>query len=123
MTCFTKRIIKKCLPVFLLCSLLLAGCTSVPISTDESSLSVSSKAESEQINESEVSKAESEASKAESETVEESEPEQNSMPEESEPEQNSMPEEYLKKLNDGWTVPKGEDLVGTAWGWEKYTDD
>lgn len=103
---------KKTIISILLCSLLLVSCTSASISTGESSLSEASKAESAQINESEASKAESEASKAESETVEESEPDQS-----------AMPEEYLEKINDGWTAPKGEDLVGTAWGWEKYTDD
>ena len=113
-----KQIIKKYIPVILLCSLLLVSCTSAPISTDESSVSESSEAESEQINESESSKAESESSKAESEQPTESE-----TVTESEPEQSSMPEEYLEKINDGWTAPKGEDLVGTAWGWEKYTDD
>lgn len=106
-----KRIIKKCLPVFLLCLLLLASCTSVPISTDESNLSEASEAESEQTNESAVSGTKSD------------QPTESEKDEISDPEQDDIPEEYLEKLNDGWTVPKGEDLNGTAWGWEKCTDD
>lgn len=113
-----KTIIKKCLPAFLLCLLLLVGCTSAPISTDESGAFEASKAESEQTNESATSDTESEQTNESATSVTESETDG-----ESEPEQSDMPEDYTKRVNEGWTAPEQSDLQGTAWGWEEYTEN
>ena len=107
-----KTILKKCLPAFLLCLLLLVGCTSAPISIDESGESEASKAESEQINESATSGGESDQAD-----------ESTTSGGESEPEQSDMPEDYTNRVNEGWTAPEQSDLLGTAWGFEEYTED
>ncbi len=91
--------------------LLLVGCTSAPISTDESGESEASKAESVQSDESATSGIESEQS------------DESATSDESQSDESDMPEDYKQRVNDGWTAPEQSDLLGTAWGWEEITED